>query len=307
MEAMKLAPIALFVYARPEHTRQTLESLAANDLAQDSELIVFADGPKAGASAETLANIQKTRDLITERNWCGKVTLVASEVNKGLAGSIVSGVTKVVNEHGRIIVLEDDLHVAPGFLRFMNEALELYEHDAQVMHIAGYMFPVKAKLPDTFFYRSMFCWGWATWASAWKHLNLDAADLYKQLEARGFPEDFNVHPSNEFYESIRANMDGRIITWAIKWLASIYLANGLCLVPGKSLVRNIGHDGTGVHCGSNDAMAVQPIANSVPVKRIAIEPSKAAFKAMYAYYDRLQYNLKNRVLNKIATFTGWDI
>jgi hypothetical protein len=304
---MKLAPIALFVYARPEHTRQTLESLAANDLAQDSELIVFADGPKAGASAETLANIQKTRDLVTERNWCGKVTLVASEVNKGLAGSIVSGVTKVVNEHGRIIVLEDDLHVAPGFLRFMNEALELYEHDAQVMHIAGYMFPVKAKLPDTFFYRSMFCWGWATWASAWKHLNLDAADLYKQLEARGFPEDFNVHPSNEFYESIRANMDGRIITWAIKWLASIYLANGLCLVPGKSLVRNIGHDGTGVHCGSNDAMAVQPIANSVPVKRIAIEPSKAAFKAMYAYYDRLQYNLKNRVLNKIATFTGWDI
>lgn len=304
---MKLAPIALFVYARPEHTRQTLESLAANELAQDSELIVFADGPKANASAETLANIQKTRELIAERKWCGKVTLIASDVNKGLADSIVSGVTKVVNEHGRIIVLEDDLHLAPGFLKFINEALEMYEHDQQVMHIAGYMFPVKAKLPDTFFYRSMFCWGWATWASAWQHLNVDAADLYKQLEERGFPEDFNVHPSNEFYESLRANMDGRITTWAIKWLASIYLANGLCLVPGKSLVRNIGHDGTGVHCGSNDAMAVQPIADNVPVKRSAIEPSKAAFRAMYAYYDRLQYNLKNRVLNKIATFTGWDI
>ncbi len=304
---MKLAPIALFVYARPEHTRQTLESLAANDLAQASELIVFADGPKANATAETLADIKKTRELITERQWCGKVTLIASDVNKGLASSIVQGVTKVVSEYGRIIVLEDDLHIAPGFLRFMNEALEMYEHNKQVMHIAGYMFPVKAKLPDTFFYRSMFCWGWATWASAWQHFNIDAADLYKQLEARGLPEDFNVHPSNEFYESIRANMDGRITTWAIKWLASIYLANGLCLVPGKSLVRNIGHDGTGVHCGSNDAMAVQPIADSVPVKRIAIEPSKVAFKAMYAYYDRLQYNVKNRFLNKLERILGIQI
>lgn len=304
---MKLAPIALFVYARPEHTRQTLESLAVNDMAQASELMVFADGPKAGASAETLANIKKTRELVAERNWCGKVTLIASDVNKGLAASIVSGVTQVIKEHGRVIVLEDDLHVAPGFLRYMNEALELYQNDEKVMHIAGYMFPVKAKLPDTFFYRSMFCWGWATWGRAWQHFNGDAANLYQQLEAKGFPKDFNVHPSNEFYDSLRANMEGRVTTWAIKWLSTIYLMGGLCLVPGKSLVRNIGHDGSGVHCGSNEAMAIQPIADSVPVKRIAIEPSKAAYKAMYQYYDRLQYNLKNRILNKIATFTGWDI
>lgn len=302
-----LAPIALFVYARPEHTRATLESLAANPLAQDSELIVFADGPKDGASDETLANIQLTRNLVTERKWCGKVTLVISETNKGLAGSIISGVTKVVNEYGRIIVLEDDLHVAPGFLRYMNEALEMYKNDEQVMHIAGYMYPVKQELPDTFFYRTMYCWGWATWARAWQHFDGDATNLYQQLEKRGFPEDFNEHPSNKLYDSLRANMEGRISTWAVKWFTNIYLTGGVCLVPGKSLVRNIGHDGTGVHCGTNDAMAIQPIADSVPVQRAPIVLSKAAAKAMHGYYARREYNLRNRVLNKIATFTGWDI
>lgn len=301
---MKLAPIALFVYARPEHTRQTLESLAANDLAQDSELIVFADGPKANASAEMLANIQRTRELIAERKWCGKVTLIASDVNKGLAGSIVEGVTKVVNEHGRIIVLEDDLYLSPGFLRYMNEALELYQNDEKVMHISGYMFPVESELPATMFYNTASCWGWATWKRAWSFYNNDACMLAKAIEEKKLVWKFNIEGTHlDFYTQLLKNCSGDISTWAVKWYASIVLANGFALHPGKSLVRNIGHDGSGINSSVTQKFDSQTITEAVNVERISIVEHDHARKAMQKYYLNLypstrgyiQYQIKKLI------------
>ena len=299
-----LAPVALFVYSRPEHTLRALRSLKANDLALESELFIFADGPKMDATPDTLQKIKETRSVIRQEQWCGKVNIIESEQNKGLANSITSGVTQLCESHGQVIVLEDDLEISKGFLKYMNQGLQLYKGDTEVMHIAGYMYPVRIKLPDTFFVRAMFCWGWATWQRAWGQFVNDAVHLYNQLEQLGFPADYNIHSSNGFTATLKANVDGTLNTWAIRWLTTIYLQHGLCLVPGKSLVRNIGHDGSGLHSGINEKYLDQQIQDHVKVYPIEKKVNQLAFNSIKKYYAKQEYSLKNRVLRRVYNVIG---
>ena len=146
-----LAPIVLFVYDRPWHTNQMLDSLAANKLADQSVLYIYSDGPKENSTIEQLKRINDVRELIRERKWCKEVNIVESKKNKGLANSIVDGVTEIVNRYGKIIVLEDDLVLSKGFLKYMNDSLSFYQNNNEVMHISGYMEPVNSNLPETFF------------------------------------------------------------------------------------------------------------------------------------------------------------
>ena len=135
-----LAPIVLFVYNRPAHTLSVLESLKTNAFAAESILYVFSDGPKENASAEDFEKITKVRSIVKEQKWCKEVQLIESPINKGLAKSVIEGVTKIVNTYGKIVVLEDDLIVAEGFLKYMNDALNKFEKDEPVMQISGYCF-----------------------------------------------------------------------------------------------------------------------------------------------------------------------
>jgi GT2 family glycosyltransferase len=142
-----LAPIALFTYNRPAHTRRTLETLAANPLARDSQLVAFSDGPRTGDEGK----VAEVRAVLRERAWCGEVRIAESPVNRGLAASIISGVTELLREHDRLIVLEDDLALSPGFLAYMNAGLERYAGDERVMSVAGYLPPLKGELPPAVF------------------------------------------------------------------------------------------------------------------------------------------------------------
>ncbi|QJB38808.1 hypothetical protein HF324_13405 [Chitinophaga oryzae] len=148
-----LAPIIFFAFKRPEITRKALESLALNPEAAESELYVFADGPKEGATAETLQQIAATREVIRSRNWCGTVHIAERVQNYGLARSVITGVTEVIEKHGKAIIVEDDLVLSPYFLKYMNEGLDLYEDEPQVASIHGYVYPLLEKMPETFFIR----------------------------------------------------------------------------------------------------------------------------------------------------------
>ncbi len=242
------APIALFAFNRPDHTRQTLEALKRNPEAATSTLYIFADGPKEGLSEEKEAGVRELRKMIREEQWCGEVIIRESQDNKGLARSISEGVTEVVSQHGRVIVLEDDIVTSPGFLRYMNEALDLYEKNNKVMHIAGYMPDIPQKgLPETFFLTFMSCWGWATWDHAWQHFECDSAALYARLLKERKLENFNLGGAIKFSNYLKGNLTGRHNSWAIKWFATIFFRQGLCLYPRQSLVQNIGFDGSGSH------------------------------------------------------------
>jgi len=277
------APVALFVYNRPDHTRRTLEALARNRLAADTSLYVFSDGPKADATVEDRERIAATRALVCSRAWTRKITLIESATNHGLADSIVTGVNRVLHEHDRIIVLEDDIVTSPGFLEFLNRGLELYANDRQVMHISGYMYPLRSPPAETVFLRVYSCWGWATWARAWRYYDPDVERHLRRYDTPERVRKFNIEGHGDFHRQLLENRSGRIRTWAIRWYASWLAQGGFTLFPTRSLAQNIGHDGSGVHCGPSH-MFDTALADSVPVKRIPIEENVALRWRLNEYF-----------------------
>jgi hypothetical protein len=240
-----LAPIVLFVYNRPEHTRRTLAALAANQLAGDSDLIIYADGPK---KPEHAVKVRQAREIARSTTGFKSLRLIERDENLGLARSIIAGVSAVCSERGRAIVLEDDLLVAPQFLTFLNLGLERYADESSVFQISGYMFPVQTEgMSDGVFLPLISCWGWATWQRAWSQFDIAAGgyDRLKrdpQLRAR-----FNLDGCYDYFGMLTDQIEGKIDSWAVRWLLSVFLKGGLVLYPKCSLVRNIGVDGTGTH------------------------------------------------------------
>lgn len=242
---MTLAPIALFCYKRPEHLARTLDALEANPEFARSKVYAFCEGPKNEAEQP---QVDAVRALLRRRAGKMDLELVERPENLGLRASIVHGVTRVCREHGRAIVVEDDIETSPVFLNYMNAALNRYEDTPEVMHVSGYFLPVDpAGLPESFFYRPTSCWGWATWRESWQHLDLDAEGLLARLQGEA-GERFDLDGAYDFRAHLRLNLDGRMFTWAIFWYASVFLRGGFCLHPRISLTRNIGHDGGGSNC-----------------------------------------------------------
>lgn len=263
-ESSTPAPIVLFTYNRLEHTKATIAALGQNHGASESTLYIYSDGPK---TKEVKPSVMAVRDYLHTVSGFKAVHVIEREINWGLADSIVDGVSNVVTEHGRVIVLEDDIVTSPYFLAFMNEALTLYAEVPEVMHVSGYYFPVTdpeaATLPPYFFYNQTSCWGWGTWARAWQHYRHDAIALLSEINNSGRRREFDMNGQFRFSSTLRANAEGRQKTWAIKWHASVFLQKGLCLHPRYSLTQNIGHDGSGTH-GQPDERYQDPHFGTAP-------------------------------------------
>lgn len=246
------APIALFVFNRPEHARITLEALAGNPLASSSRLYIFSDGPRG---AEDAPAVEAVRALCREVSGFAGVTLIEAERNNGLAPSVISGLNHVFSLHGEAIILEDDVVPASGFLTYMNQALALYRDKPEVGVINAFNFANAPKIAETYFIRQPSCWGWATWADRWSFFSSDADALLKKIAERDLIDLFDVEGHHPFYEMLRQARDGIVSSWAIRWYASLFLAEKISLWPGVSLTRNIGFDGSGIHCGDNKSRA----------------------------------------------------
>ena len=197
LKGINTAPVVVFVYNRLVHTRRTFEALQLNDLTQQSELVVFSDGPK---SIGDMARVQEVRNYIKTIRGFANITINEREQNLGLANSIINGVTDIVTRYGKIIVLEDDMVTTPYFLRYMNEALELYENEERVISIHGYVYPVNARLPETFFLKGADCWGWGTWKRGWDLFEADGAKLLKELKARKLEQRFDFNGTYDYSE-----------------------------------------------------------------------------------------------------------
>lgn len=284
---MNFAPIALFVYNRPWHTRQTVEALLANVEASQTKLYVFSDAPRNLSESQAVAEVRSyIRSIIGFKS----ITIVERELNFGLAKSIIDGVTSVCDEHDRIIVVEDDLVTSPFFLDFINKALDFYEREDRVISIAGYSYPIKGRIDSsTYFVKGTNCWGWATWKRGWDQFDADGRRLLAQLSQRKLTREFDVNGSYSYTNMLRGQVSGKNDSWAIRWHASAFLRNRLTLLPSKSLVRNIGLDGSGRHCSRIDPnpfeveLSVQP----VPVETIPIEENIQILISLEAYFRRV--------------------
>jgi glycosyl transferase family 2 len=279
---MTPAPIALFVYNRPDHVLRTISALQANPLARTSPLYVFSDGPNG---SQDIAAVGAVRRLVKSVTGFDKISVRHQPKNLGLARSIIAGVTELSAAYGRVIVLEDDLVVAPGFLTFMNHALERYEHEPRVMQVSGYMFPVERpkRLGQTFFCRVPTSWGWATWARAWERLNLDSTLMLESLQSPGRREAFNLNGAYPYFEHLTQQAEGKLDVWGVRWYASMFIAGGLCLYPRQSLVQNIGMDGTGMHCGRSSHFEVDLSDLQTWKFPDRIEESQQAFEAIRSF------------------------
>jgi hypothetical protein len=277
------APIALFVYNRPKHATQTVEALKKNVLATQSDLVVFSDAPK---SEMQIDSVRELREYIHQIDGFKSVSIVEREENFGLAKSIIDGVTSIVNKYGRIIVLEDDLVTSPYFLQYMNDGLRVYEQKEEVASIHGYVYPIDG-LPETFFLRGADCWGWATWKGRWSCFEPDGEKLLAELKRKKLTNHFDFNGTYPFTQMLADQIAGKNNSWAIRWHASAFLKNKLTLYPGKSLVLNIGNDGSGMHCGDTNAFSSDVATAPVLVATIPVAESDGAFKAFEQFFRNM--------------------
>jgi hypothetical protein len=297
----KLAPIALFVYNRPDHTRRTLIHLQKNVLADESRLYIFCDAPKTEADR---AKVDEVRQVAKETTGFKSVKVILRDHNLGLAESIISGVTQLVYEYGKVIVFEDDLLSSPYTLQYFNEALTLYANQPKVMHIGAYMYNLKEKdLPESFFYRAASSWGWATWARAWDSFEPDIDKLIVQFDTLKILR-FSIEGKMNFWKQIQEFKAGKNNSWAIRWYASIFLKGGLTLNPSRSLVNNIGHDGTGVHSNKEDMYDVH--ISQQPVKKFpdVIEENEKAYHAIKHFLAHRKGSLLQRAVRFVRQKVG---
>ncbi len=297
----RYAPIVLFVYNRPYHTKQVLNALAINAEAIDSELWIYCDGEKTDATLEGKKNIAEVRNIVRAENRFKTVTVVEQQNNRGLANSIITGVSEIVNKKGKVIVLEDDIVPSPGFLKYMNDALALYETEEAVgcIHAWNYSLDANSTNATTFFLRGADCWGWATWKRAWQLFEPDGKKLLTELTAKKQTYSFERNGTHPFVEMLKEQISGKNNSWAIRWHASLFLKNKYCLHPVRSLVTNIGLDGSGTH--STDAYLKQRTQQKIELQKIPVEESDWFFKEyekLYPAKNGTAMHLKN-MLKKI--------
>lgn len=246
-------PVALFVYKRLEHTKKMLESLAANTLSEQAELFVFSDAEK---NAEEQDDVARVRQYVHQVDWqkkFGQVTIIEAKRNKGLAQSIIDGVTQIIEKYGRIIVLEDDLIVSEVFLEYMDSALAFYENIENVWSISGYSFPMKSLeyYPHDVYYGYRGCsWGWGTWRNRWEKVDWAVRDYRAFLQDKRWIKKFN-RGGNDLTPMLKCQMEGKLDSWAVRWCFTQSNLDMFTIYPKDSLVENKGCDGTGTHCGEN--------------------------------------------------------
>jgi acetyltransferase-like isoleucine patch superfamily enzyme/GT2 family glycosyltransferase len=281
-----LAPIVLFVYNRPQHTELTLNAIRNADFSGNSRLIIFSDGPKLNASDSECNQINSVRRIIREQRWCGSVEIVERSVNYGLAKSVILGVTEVVEKYGKIIVLEDDILVSKGFIKYLNEALVLYHGDDKVMHISASNYNIDTEgLGDTFFARTLTCHGWGTWARSWKHFSNDAIDHLAYFQpGTSRARDFDVDGSAYFLNQLIKNINGSIKTWAVLWYASWLRVGGLSLIPRRSLITNIGFDKFATHTMDSKSNYLMSPTDFVDVIQIPVLENELARKKIANFW-----------------------
>lgn len=252
---MEKAPVALFVYNRKEKTKQTLNALNKNYGVEETNLFIFCDGPKDENAVNKVKEVRLYlhKEFVSESKF-KSVKIIESDKNKGLANSIISGVTEVINQYGKAIIVEDDLLTTRDFLNYMNGGLDYYQDKSCIGSISGYMYPLnylKKYKKDICILRKGECWGWATWKDRWSQVDWNVSD---------FDNYYNDLKKRKQFDSIGAGLDnmlcaqvsGKIDSWAVRWCYHLFCNKLLTVYPRVSRTYNIGVDGSGTHCEETD-------------------------------------------------------
>lgn len=294
------APIAIFVYKRPLHAARLIDSLLRNGVVSRSPLFVFCDGARTPDESDAVA---ATRGIVREKLG-SNCEIVERDTNRGLAASIIAGVTELTARYGRVIVLEDDLVLHSGCIDFLNAALRRYSDEARVWHVNAYRYPIPGAAAPSFS-RLPSSWGWATWERAWAGFERDAARLERDIRDAGLVSRMDFGRQFPYYAMLKNQARGSIDSWAIRWYASTLLQGALSVYPNVSQVNNAGMDGTGVHCDTTSAYRVELGAASQDWPAEMVE-DEATYLQMQAYFGSVRGTVGRRVARRLMRrlFTG---
>lgn len=271
---MGLAPIVMFVYNRADHFIQTFEALNKCPEAAQSDLYIFSDGAKSEKDKDRVVEVRETLKSVKKNNGFKNVYIVESPQNRGLAASVIAGVSEVIEKYGKVIVLEDDCIPSPYFLKYMNRCLDYYEKEEQIGSIAG--FTPELKFLDTFqddvfmAYRSC-SWGWATWKNRWEHVDWDLKDMKDFYNNPELIKKLNSNGSDRFIRLYRQTK-GNGNSWSVRFGAHLVKNNQLTVYPRYSYIQNIGCDESGVHSKSEDAIKMRVDLSKAIENPVLCEP-----------------------------------
>ena len=286
---MDYAPIVMFVYNRADHFTQTYEALAKCPEAKNSILYIFSDGAKNDSTKPQVEQVRQTVKAFAEKNDFKQLEITESPENKGLAKSIIEGITQVIEKYGSVIVVEDDCVPSPYFLSYMNHALQFYKSEKSVGSIAGYAPPIT--FPENYHsdvfaaYRSC-SWGWATWKEVWDKVDWDLTymrDFYTNPEMIKKLNSFGSDRFMRLYRNVNTNAN----SWSVKFGAHHIKNDLVTIYPRYSYISNIGCDETGVHSKSADAEKMRvDLSKAIPnptLEKVTINPEiQKNFKMHYS-------------------------
>jgi len=249
----ELAPVCLFVYNRLDETRKTINFLKKNFLAIKTKLFIFSDGYKSKKDKKLVMSV---RNYINKIEGFKSIDIFESNTNKGLAKSIIDGVSYVFNEHNKLIVLEDDLITTPNFLDYMNQALNFYKNNKSVMSINGFSLDVgvnSSNNTDVFFHSRTYSWGWGTWKSCWDEEYFDNRKIQNKLNIKTLNL-FKKKCGNDISNMLIDCLEGKNSSWYVKWVFRHFVTNKYGLYPIFSKVQNIGYGEMATHCKTIDVL-----------------------------------------------------
>lgn len=242
-----LAPIIIFAFNRLDTLTNTVQSLLQNTEAKESDLYVYVDGARSYKSGEE-EKVKSVQEYVKSIKGFKSIHYTFSKKNKGLGDSIISGVSQIINQYGKAIILEDDLVFSKNFLSYMNQGLDRYEKENKVFSICGYS--NKVKVPSFYKHNTYFCtrsssWGWGTWADRWNSVDWELKDWNKYSKMK---KSFNRWGGSDCFRMLRSVKEGWGNSWAIRFCFSQFLQDKLSLFPIISKVKNEGFDGKGTNC-----------------------------------------------------------
>lgn len=288
------APIILFVYNRPQHTKRTIDALKSNHLSKDSDLYIYSDGHKNDVDLDLVGEVRRYIGSITGFR---KIIVVERNRNYGLANSIIDGVSSVINKYGKAIILEDDLITSPYFLTYMNDCLDFYNKEKTVCTVSGFVYDLKKPKYyqyETFLFGRSASWGWGTWSDKWNEIEF-SLDKIQNSYSDAMINNYLKSGGQDLYQMFMSQRDSKIDSWAIR-LAFHQLANHLYTVyPVKSYVSNIGYD-TGTHADSN--LEHKVTLNNSPVTRFSKNACEEYSRIFHRY---LKFHfIKARIWSVVA-------
>jgi len=282
MKKKELVPICLFTYNRLNETIKTIEALQNNFLAKDSDLYIYSDGGKTEKDKE---KVTKVREYLYSISGFKSITTFESPTNRGLANSVISGVSKILELNERVIILEDDLVTSPNFLDFMNQALMFYQEDNTIFSISGYTLNLPS-LPgkkDYYFGYRASSWGWGIWRDRWKVIDWKVTEYENFIKDRSLVEKFK-RGGSDLPRMLSNQINGRIDSWAIRFCFHQFKCNLMTVFPTKSKLISIGF--------SNEA------TNTIGSQRFNTPLDKEIKRKFY--FEKFN-NIDQKVINEFAS------